>query len=55
MCSSDLTTQSIGGNTYIGITFPVILNAYPNYTLIPMTNDSFIQWSGTFKAIEAVL
>jgi hypothetical protein len=49
------TTQSIGGSTYIGITFPVILNAYPNYTLIPMTDDSFIQWSGTFKAIEAVL
>jgi len=49
------TTQSIGGSTYTGITFPVILNSYPNYTLIPMTNDSFIQWSGTFKAIEAVL
>jgi hypothetical protein len=49
------TTQSIGGNTYIGVTFPVILQQYPNYTLIPMTDDSFIQWSGTFKAIEAVL
>lgn len=49
------TTQSIGGSTYIGVTFPVILNSYPAYTLIPMTNDSFIQWSGTFKAIEAVL
>ena len=49
------TTQSIGGNTYIGVTFPVILQQYPNYTLIPMTNDSFIQWNGTFKAIEAVL
>lgn len=49
------TTQSIGGNTYIGVTFPVILQAYPTYTLIPMTDDSFIQWSGTFKAIEAVL
>jgi hypothetical protein len=49
------TTQSIGGNTYTGVTFPVILQAYPNYTLIPMTDDSFIQWSGTFKAIEAVL
>jgi hypothetical protein len=48
-------TQSIGGNTYTGVTFPVILQAYPNYTLIPMTNDSFIQWSGSFKAIEAVL
>jgi hypothetical protein len=49
------TTQSIGGNTYTGVTFPVILQAYPTYTLIPMTDDSFIQWSGTFKAIEAVL
>jgi hypothetical protein len=49
------TTQSIGGSTYTGITFPVILQGYPNYTLIPMTNDSFIQWNGTFKAIEAVL
>lgn len=49
------TTQSIGGSTYTGVTFPVILQQYPNYTLIPMTNDSFIQWSGTFKAIEAVL
>jgi hypothetical protein len=49
------TTQSIGGSTYTGITFPVILTEYPNYTLIPMTNDSFIAWSGTFKAIEAVL
>jgi len=48
-------TQSLGGNTYIGITFPVILTEYPNYTLIPMTNDSFIAWSGTFKAVEAVL
>jgi hypothetical protein len=49
------TTQSLGGSTFTGITFPVILQSYPNYTLIPMTNDSFIQWSGTFKAIEAVL
>ncbi len=49
------TTQSLGGSTYTGITFPVILVEYPNYNLIPMTNDSFIAWSGTFKAIEAVL
>lgn len=49
------TTQSIGGSTYTGTTFPVILQGYPTYTLIPMTNDSFIQWSGTFKAIELVL
>ena len=49
------TTQSIGGNTYTGVTFPVILQEYPTYTFIPMTNDSFISWNGTFKAIEAVL
>ena len=48
-------TQSLGGNTYIGITFPVILTEYPTYTFVPMTNDSFIAWNGTFKAIEAVL
>jgi hypothetical protein len=49
------TTQSIGGSTFTGVTFPVILQQYPNYVLIPMTDDSFIQWNGTFKAIEAVL
>lgn len=49
------TTVSMGGNTYTGVTFPVILRAYPTYTLIPMTNDSFIQWSGTFEAFEAVV
>jgi len=48
-------TASLGGNTYIGITFPVILQQYPNYTLVPMTNDSFISWNATFKALEAVL
>ena len=48
-------TVSLGGDTYIGVTFPVILTEYPNYTLVPMTNDSFLAWSGTFKAIEAVL
>jgi hypothetical protein len=49
------TTVSMGGDTYTGTTFPVILRDYPTYTLVPMTNDSFIQWSGTFKAFEAVL
>lgn len=48
-------TTSLGGNTYIGITFPVILQEYPTYTFIPMTNDSFITWNGSFKAVEAVL
>lgn len=49
------TTISLGGSTYTGITFCVILRAYPTYTLVPMTNDSFIQWSGTFTAFENVL
>jgi hypothetical protein len=49
------TTISMGGSTYLGVTFPVILSQYPNYTLVPMTNDSFISWQGTFKAFEDVL
>jgi hypothetical protein len=49
------TTIALGGNSYIGTTFPVILREYPTYTLIPMTNDSFIQWSGNFQAFESVL
>ena len=48
------TTISMGGSTYTGVTFQVILQAYPTYTLVPMTNDSFIQWSGSFQGIEAV-
>ena len=49
------TTISMGGSTYTGTTFPVILTQYPLYTLIPITNDSFISWASTFKAMEAVL
>lgn len=49
------TTISMGGSSYIGITFPVILREYPTYTLIPMTNDSYIAWNGGFKAMESVL
>lgn len=49
------TTISMGGSSYTGVTFPVILQEYPTYTLVPMTNDSFINWAGTFKAFEAVL
>jgi hypothetical protein len=49
------TTIALGGGTFTGVTFCVILREYPQYTLIPMTNDSFIQWTGTFKAFEAVL
>lgn len=49
------TTISMGGSTYTGVTFPVILREYPTYTLRPMTNDSFIDWTGEFMAFEAVL
>ena len=49
------TTVSLGGSSYTGITFPVILRSYPTYTLVPMTNDSFIQWNGDFVAFESVL
>lgn len=49
------TTVSMGGSTYTGTTFQVILRAYPTYTLMPMQNDSFISWSGSFTAFEAVL
>lgn len=48
-------TISMGGSSYTGVTFPVILRDYPTYTLRPMTNDSFIEWSGEFNAFEAVL
>ena len=49
------TTTSMGGTSYTGVTFPVILKEYPQYTLIPITNDSFIQWNGAFVAFEAVV
>ena len=49
------TTVSMGGDTYTGTTFQVVLRDYPTYTLTPITNDSFIQWSGSFKAFESVL
>jgi hypothetical protein len=49
------TTVSLGGDSYTGVTFPVILREYPTYTLTPITNDSFINWSGSFKAFESVL
>jgi len=48
------TTTSLGGSTYTGITFPVVVRDYPTYTLVPMTNDSFISWSGEFSVTEVV-
>ena len=49
------TTVSMGATNYTGITFPVILRDYPTYNLVPITNDSFIQWTGSFKAFESVV
>lgn len=49
------TTVSMGGSVYTGVTFPVILRDYPVYKLTPITNDSYIEWSGEFKAFESVL
>lgn len=49
------TTVSLGGSTYTGTTFPVVMREYPTYTLVPMTNDSFISWDGVFTALEVVL
>lgn len=48
------TTQPLGGTSYSGCTFPVILREYPTYTLMPITNDSYIAWNGSFTAFEAV-
>jgi hypothetical protein len=48
-------TVSMGGDVYEGVTFPVVLRDYPTYTLMPITDDSYIQWSGTFSAFESVL
>lgn len=48
-------TVSMGGDVYVGTTFPVILKEYPTYTLMPYANDSYIQWSGQFRAFESVL
>lgn len=49
------TTQPLGGNSYTGVTFPVILQEYPTYNLTPFNNDSYIQWAGVFKALEAIV
>jgi len=48
-------TVPMGGDVYVGVTFPVILKEYPTYTLMPYANDSYIQWSGSFRAFESVL
>jgi hypothetical protein len=49
------TTVSMGGSAYTGVTFPVIVRNYPNYNLVPMTNDSYISFNGSFQAMESVV
>lgn len=49
------TTTSLGGSTYTGVTFCMVVKDYPTYNLVPITNDSFISWSGEFSAMEVVL
>ena len=49
------TTISMGGDSYTGCTFPVILRDFPTYTLMPTSEDSFISWQGVFRAFESVL
>lgn len=49
------TTIAMGGTSYTGITFPVLLTEYPTYTFNPIANDSYIQWNGDFQAYEVIL
>jgi hypothetical protein len=49
------TTTALGGSTYTGITFCVVMKDYPTYDLTPITNDSFIAWAGAFSAMEVIL
>ena len=48
-------TTALGGTVYTGITFCVVAKDYPTYDLVPITNDSFISWSGSFSAVEVIL
>ena len=49
------TTTALGGSSYTGITFCVVAKDYPTYSLVPITNDSFISWDGAFSAMEVIL
>lgn len=48
-------TIALGGSTYVGTTFCVVLRNYPTYTLVPIANDSFIAWNGDFVAFEYIV
>lgn len=49
------TTVALGGSSYAGVTFCVVAKDYPTYDLVPITNDSFISWTGAFSAMEVIL
>lgn len=49
------TTVALGGSSYTGVTFCVVTKDYPTYDLVPITNDSFISWTGAFSAMEVIL
>jgi hypothetical protein len=49
------TTIALGGSSYTGVTFCVVAKDYPTYDLVPITNDSFISWTGAFSAMEVIL
>jgi hypothetical protein len=49
------TTVALGGSSYTGVTFCVVVKDYPTYDLVPITNDSFISWTGAFFAMEVIL
>jgi hypothetical protein len=49
------STVALGGSTYTGVTFCVVAKDYPTYDLVPITNDSFISWTGAFSAMEVIL
>lgn len=49
------TTVALGGSSYTGVTFCVVAKDYPTYDLVPITNDSFISWTGAFSAMEVIL
>jgi len=54
-----INNQYITVNSYLdgvgtGISFGLVMESYPTYTLTPMTNGAFIQWDGDFVFREAL-
>lgn len=49
------TTINFGNGTFTGVTFPVVLRDYPDYSLMPYKDDSYIAWNGEFYAFENVV